>query len=95
MNKRDKIDQILALVKEQTEEFLEVEELTGMTELTAEELVIAAIEIITSQLVTTIEYSSPVAQVDRSTMSFMLDGEIEIPIYTPEEEVEDDEDSLY
>lgn len=95
MNKRDKIDQILALVKEQTDEFLEVEELTGMTELTAEELVIAAIEIITSQLVTTIEYSSPVAQVDRSTMSFMLDGEIEIPIYTPEEEVEDDEDSLY
>ena len=94
MNKRDKIDQILALVKEQTEEFLEVEEITGMTELTAEELVIAAIEIVTSQSVTTIQYSSPVAQVDRSTMSFMLDNEIEIPIYSPEEEVIDDEDSL-
>lgn len=92
MNKRDKIDQILALVKEQTEEFLEVEEITGMTELTAEELVIAAIEIITNQPVTTIQYGSPIAQVDRTQVSFMLGDEIEIPIYTPDEEVVNDED---
>ena len=95
MNKRDKIDQILALVKEQTEEFLEVEEITGMTELTPEELVIAAIEILTSQSVTTIQYSSPVARVDKTQLSFMLDDEIEIPIYTKEKENEDDEDTLY
>jgi hypothetical protein len=95
MNKRDKIDQILALVKEQTDEFIDIEDMTGMTELTAEELVVAAIEIVTSHAVTTIEYTSPVATVDRSNMSFMLDEQIEIPIYKSEEEVTDDEDSLF
>lgn len=93
MNKRDKIDQILALVKEQTDEFLEVEEITGMTELTPEELIVAAVEIVTGQSVTTIDYTSPLATVDRSNMSFMLDDEIQIPIYsTEQEEIEDESD---
>lgn len=91
MDRREKIDELLALVKEQTEEFLEVEHFTGMM-LTPEELVIAAIEIITSSQVTTTSYSSPLGQVDRDNISFMLDDEVEIPIYTTEQEIPDDED---
>lgn len=91
MNKRDKIDHILSLVKEQTEEFLEVEDLTGMVELTPEELVVAAIEIVTNQSVTTVQYGSPLASVDKTQMSFMISDDIEIPIYTQEEEIQDDE----
>jgi hypothetical protein len=90
MDRRDKIDEILALVKEQTDEFLEVEHFTGMI-LTPEELVIAAIEIITSGQVTTTSYSSPLGQVDRDNISFMLDDEVEVPIYS-KEEIENDED---
>ena len=91
MDKRDKIDHILSLVKEQTEEFLEVEEITGMIELTPEELVVAAIEIVTNQSVTTVQYGSPLASVDKTQMSFMISEDIEIPIYTQEEEIQDDE----
>lgn len=85
MDKRDKIDYILSLIKDQTDEFLESEELTGM-ELSAEEIVIAAIEYISSQSVTRIEYGSPIATVDRSYLQFMLDDENSLPIWGDNDE---------
>lgn len=90
MNKRDKIDYILALVKEQTEEFLELEDLAGISDLSASELVVAAVEIVTTNIVTTVHYISPVGQVDRSNVSFMIDDELEVPIYSTEYEDSDD-----
>jgi hypothetical protein len=90
MNKRDKIDHILALVKEQTEEFLELEDLAGISDLSASELVVAAVEIVTTNIVTTVHYISPVGQVDRSNVSFMIDDELEVPIYSTEHEDSDD-----
>ena len=90
MNKRDKIDHILALVKEQTEEFLELEDIAGISDLSASELVVAAVEIVTTNIVTTVHYISPVGQVDRSNVSFMIDDELEVPIYSTEYEDSDD-----
>jgi hypothetical protein len=90
MNKRDKIDRILALVKEQTEEFLELEDMAGISDLSASELVVAAVEIVTTNIVTTVHYISPVGQVDRSNVSFMIDDELEVPIYSTQDEEPDD-----
>jgi len=90
MNKRDKIDHILALVKEQTEEFLELEDMAGISDLSASELVVAAVEIVTTNIVTTVHYISPVGQVDRSNVSFMIDDELEVPIYSTQDEESDD-----
>jgi len=90
MNKRDKIDYILALVKEQIEEFLELEDLAGISDLSASELVVAAVEIVTTNIVTTVHYISPVGQVDRSNVSFMIDDELEVPIYSTQDEESDD-----
>jgi hypothetical protein len=90
MNKRDKIDYILALVKEQIDEFLELEDLAGISDLSASELVVAAVEIVTTNIVTTVHYISPVGQVDRSNVSFMIDDELEVPIYSTQDEESDD-----
>lgn len=85
MNKRDRIDYILSLIKDQTEEFLEAEEVTGF-ELSPEELIVAAVEIVTNHPVTKMEYSSPVGKVDRERVSFMIDDDLDIPLSGFEEE---------
>jgi hypothetical protein len=90
MNKRDKIEYILALVREQIEEFLELEDIAGISDLSASELVVAAVEIVTTNIVTTVHYISPVGQVDRSNVSFMIDDELEVPIYSTQDEESDD-----
>jgi hypothetical protein len=87
---RDRIDYLLSLVKEQIDEFLETELITSMN-LTEEELVVAAMEVVLRQSVMTVEYSSPVGTVDRDNVSFMLDDYVEVTL-TSTEEVEDDED---
>lgn len=90
MNKRDRIDQILSQVKEQTDEFLEAEEMTGM-DLTPEEMVVGAVELVTGGHVTQIEYTMPVGRVDLNDVSFMISDEIQIQL-TGLDEVDDDED---
>jgi hypothetical protein len=87
---RDRIDYLLSLVKEQIDEFLETEFITSMN-LTEEELVVAAMEVVLRQSVMTVEYSMPVGTVDRGNVSFMLDDNVEVTL-TSTEEVEDDED---
>jgi hypothetical protein len=81
MNKRDKIDYILGLVKEQTEEFLEFEEKTGM-EISVEDIIIASIEQVTSQTIERPQYNSPVGTVDRDKMQYVLDEELAVPIWS-------------
>jgi len=87
---RDRIDYLLSLVKEQIDEFLETELITNMN-LTEEEIIVAAMEVVLRQSVMTVEYSSPVGRVDRDNVSFMLDKNVEVTL-TSTEEVEDDED---
>ena len=87
---RDRIDYLLSLVKEQIDEFLETELITNMN-LTEEEIIVAAMEVVLRQSVMTVEYSSPVGRVDRDNVSFMLDKNVEVTL-TSTEEVDDDED---
>lgn len=78
METRDKVAQILLRIKDQTDELLDNEMLSEMT---AEEIVVLATELVTSTPVTTIEYGTPIATVDRSQVSLMLDEEFEFPLY--------------
>jgi hypothetical protein len=80
MNKRDKIDLILSLVKQATEEFLEHEEQTG-DDIGVEEIIIAATEHVLNNAVHTVQYIMPVATVDRSKVSFYIGDDMEVPIY--------------
>jgi hypothetical protein len=91
MNKRDKIDYLLSLIKEQTDEFLETELISSMN-LSEEELITAAMEVVLRQSVMTIEYSMPIGKVDRDNVSFVIDKNIQIALTSSIEETEDDED---
>ena len=85
MNKRDRIDYILSLVKEQTDEFLEAEEISSM-DLSVEELIVAAVEIVTHHVVNSIEYASPIGRVDLDNVSFVIDDELHIQLTSTQEE---------
>jgi hypothetical protein len=91
MNKRDKIDYLLSLIKEQTDEFLETDLISSMN-LSEEELITAAIEVVLRQSVMTVEYSMPIGKVDRDNVSFVIDKNIQIALTSSIEEIEDDED---
>lgn len=82
MSKKDKVLQIIRDIASQAEELADDDNTDSMS---AEEIVILSTEIITGGQVTSIEYKSPIAQVDRSQVSFMLDEETEWPIYGAEE----------
>lgn len=82
MEKKSKVAQILTSIKDQTEELLDNE---STEEMSAEEIVVLATELVVNSPVTTIEYSSIVGTVDRSKVSFMLDDEFEFPLFTEEE----------
>jgi len=78
MDKRDKVAQVLLQLKDQADELLDSD---ATSEMTAEEIVVLATELVTSSPVTTIEYGQPIASVDRSQVTFMLDEEFEFPLY--------------
>lgn len=78
MNKKDKVGQILFQIKQQSEELLDNE---STEEMSAEELVVLATELVTSNPVTTITYSSPVGTVDRDKVSFMIDETYDLPLF--------------
>ncbi len=80
MNKRDKVDHILALVKELLDKYLEFDEAHGGF-VSAEEMVVASVEQVTAQQITRTNYSSPVATVDRSQVSFMVGDDMALPVY--------------
>ncbi len=81
MNKRDKIDYILSLVKQHTEDVLAYEEANGIDLLGAEEIVIAATEQVLNNTVEVPVYTMPVARVDRDNVSFSIGDEFELPLY--------------
>lgn len=85
MNKKDKIDLILNLVKNHTDEFLEFEEQSGF-DMLPEDIVIAAVESVLGTEVTTIQYGSPLGIVDRDNVSFMVDDELDLPIWGKNDE---------
>lgn len=85
MEKRDKVDHILALVKEQLEEYLEFDEMHGGF-ISPQEMVIASIEAVISQQITRPTYGSPLATVDRSFVQFMLDEENAVPVWSEDDE---------
>lgn len=78
MDKKDKVNQILSMIKDQAEELLEDD---NIAELTAEETVIIATEMTLNHPITTIEYTQPIGIVDRSRVTFMLDEEFEFPLF--------------
>lgn len=67
MDTKEEIDLILLKVSEQAHEIADQIEPDLMS---AEEIVVAAVEIVTSTPVTTIEYSSPIATIDKDTVMF-------------------------
>lgn len=75
---RDKVAQILLQIKDQTDELLDSEATEVMS---AEEIVVLATELVTSSPVTTIDYGTPIATVDTTQVTFMLDDEFEFPLY--------------
>jgi hypothetical protein len=85
MEKNDRISQLLLQIKQQIDELLEGGSADFLTE---EEIVILATEIVTSTPFNAIEYSSPMATVDRTKVSFMLDETYEMPIYGEDEDVD-------
>lgn len=78
MNKRTKIKILLVKINEQIDELLANESTEDMS---AEEILVLAVELTTSNIVTTVSYTSPVATVDRTRVSFDLGDDYEIPIY--------------
>lgn len=83
MNKRAKISILLAKINEQIDELLDNESTEDMS---AEEILVLAAELVTSNIITTISYSQPVAIVDRTRVSFDLGDDYEIPIYGGDDE---------
>jgi hypothetical protein len=90
MNKRDRIDYLLSLIKEKTEELID-DELFRHDEFTAEELVVACVELVLAESVHKVKYSSPVGKVDTTNISFMVHDQVVIHI-TQEGESYEDED---
>jgi len=86
MNKKDKIDIIISKIREQVEDLLDNE---GTEEMTAQEILVLATEIVTSNVVTSVNYTAPMGKVYRQGVSFMLDDEFDIPLYSEEEDGED------
>ena len=86
MGKKDRVSQILAGIREQAEELLENE---STEEMTAEEIIVLATEMTTYTPVTMIEYEQPIGRVDRERVSFMIDEEFELPLFSDEEYYED------
>lgn len=86
MDKKSRVTQILFQIKEQTDELLDNETTEDMT---AEEIVVLSTEIVTSSRVATIDYTSPVGQVDRTKVTFMLDDEFQFPLFGEEYYEED------
>jgi hypothetical protein len=67
MDTKEEIDLILSKVSEQAHEIADQIEPDLMS---AEEIVVAAVEIVTNTPVTTIEYSSPIATIDKESVMF-------------------------
>lgn len=85
MTKRDEIDYILGLVRQEIDEFLEFDELHGGF-ISPSEMIVAAIEKAISQKITRPSYNSPIATVDRSYVQFMLDEEHAVPVWSDDDE---------
>jgi hypothetical protein len=90
MNKRDKIDYLLSLIKEKTEELID-DELFRHDEFTAEELVVACTELVLAESVHKVKYTSPIGRIDVDNVSFMVHDEIAIDI-SPRGDSYEDED---
>lgn len=90
MNRRDKIDYLLSLIKEKTDELLNDEQFLAGEDFTAEELLSVCAGIILSQSIPRIEYSSPVGRVDKGNVSFRIDDNIEIDISPVGDDYEED-----
>lgn len=86
MEKKDQVDHILFKIKEQADELLDNH---VAEDLSAEELVVLCIEIITSSPVSTIEYSSPIGTVDTKRVTIMLGDDFEFPLFGEEYYEED------
>lgn len=80
MEKKDAVSTLLLKIREQADELLD----NDNVDLTAEEIVVLSVELVTSSPVTTIEYTMPVGRVDRNNMTFVLEDDFEIPIYGDE-----------
>lgn len=78
MERDDRINQLLMEIKHQIEEIKTSEVSEYLTE---EEIIVLATEIVTSSIVETVQYASPIGMVDRTRVSFMLDDQYEFPIY--------------
>jgi hypothetical protein len=92
MTRRDKIYYLLSLVKEKADELLSDEEFVK-DDFTPEELLAACVGLVLNKSIPAIKYTSPVARVDRSNITFIIDKNVQINIspYT-EDELYEDED---
>lgn len=88
MDKQDEVDRLLAHIKEQADEILEDPE---SEPLSAEEIVVIAAELTLGTPIITIEYSSPIGQVDRSRVTVMINEEFDLqfPLFGEEYYEED------
>lgn len=83
MNKRDKIDYLLSLIKEKTDELLEYLEIADAS---AEEILAVSIKEVLQSPV--IHYTSPIGTVDKSNVVFVIDKNIQIGISNQEDDDE-------
>lgn len=84
MDKRiTKIKILLAKIHAQIDELLANESTEDMS---AEEILVLATELTTSSIITTIEYTSPVATIDRTQVSFDLGDDYAVPLFGDEHE---------
>lgn len=87
MNKRNQVEHLLHLLSEKCTDILDEEDGTGLSILSASEVVGLAIDIVTRDQfnLTNKKYSSPVGQVQRNFVHFSIGDDFELPLQ-PEEE---------
>lgn len=83
MDKKTEVISLINAIKEQAEELVDDYNTDGMT---AEEIVVAATEMMLNIPVTTMEYAQPIGMVDRQRVSFMLDETYDFPLFPDEED---------
>lgn len=91
MTRRDKIYYLLSLVQEKAEELLADKEFSK-DDFTAEELLSVCTGLVLNQVVPSIQYSTPLATVDRNNVTFVIDKNVQIDISPYQEEDYENED---
>jgi hypothetical protein len=84
MNKRTTIKILLAKINEQIDELLDNESTEDMS---AEEILVLATELVTSNIVTTISYNSPVGSVNKADVSWDLGDDYVIRLQGDDDDI--------